>query len=169
MPYKAGDDGVRQRRAAFVPPLPSLRLAAAALVLGAALAGAALLHGHRAFQYFCPPSTHSGECFSVHLVRPGWVDPLALGICLLGLAAAAAVLRPRRLVAAALIVGAATVGVVLVATYQALTPEARVWLYGLPPAGHAPQLYASPTWTIPVAALIGITAIGAALFVLRRR
>jgi hypothetical protein len=163
-----------QRRAALVPPLPRLRLAAAALVLGAALAGAAFLHGHRAFQYFCPPhthpsGTHSGECFSVHLVRPGWVDPLALGICLLGLAAAAGLLRPSRLVAAALIVGAATVAVVLVATYQTLTPEALVWLYGLPPAGPAPELYASPTWTIPVAALVGTTAIGAAALVLRRR
>jgi hypothetical protein len=159
-----------QRRAALVPPLPRLRLAAAALALGAAFAGAAFLHGHRVLQYLCPPSGHSGACgFSVHLVRPGWVDPLALGICLLGLAAAAGVLRPRRLVTAAIIVGAATVGIVLVATYQTLTPEARVWLYGLPPAGPAPQLYASPTWTIPVAALIGITAIGAAVLLLLRR
>lgn len=115
------------RHAALVPPLPRLRLAAAALLLGAALAGAAILHGHRVLQLY--PCSPSGKCgFGVHLVRPGWVDPLALGICLLGVAAAACVLRPRRLVAAAFVVGVATVGVVLVATYQTLTPEARVWL-----------------------------------------
>jgi hypothetical protein len=139
-----------QRRAAHVPPLPRLRLAAAVLLLGAALAGAAFLHGHRVLQYLCPPSPHSGACgFSVHHVRPGWVDPLALGVCLLGLATAACVLRPNRRVAAAVIVGVATVGVVWVSTYQTLTPNARVWLYGLPPAGPAPQLYSSPAWTVP--------------------
>ena len=159
-----------EHRAAFLPAFPRLRLAAATLIVGAALAGAAFLHGHRVFQYLCPFDGHSRAfAFSVHLVRPGWVDPLAVGICLLGLAAAAGVLRPGRLVAAVVIVGVATVGVVLVATYQTLTPSARIWLYGLPPAGQPPQLYASPTWTIPIAALIGVTAIGAAVLVLRRR
>src|SRR5262245_55303945 len=106
-----------QRHAAFVPPPPRLRVGAAALLVGAALTGAAFLHGHRVLQYLCPPTGHGGACgFSVHLVRPGWVDPLALGICVLGLAAAAGVLKPNRLVAATVIVGVATVGVVLTAT-----------------------------------------------------
>jgi hypothetical protein len=86
-----------QRQAAFLSPLPRLRLAVAALVLGAALAGAVILHGHRVLHVYggCYPG---GNCLIpvTRLVRPDWVDPLALGICLLGLAGAAGILLATR-------------------------------------------------------------------------
>src|SRR5690348_15008390 len=107
-----------QPRAVFLPPLPRLRLAAAALVLGAALASAVILHGHRVLHvYLCGGAgavLQRCPYIAARLERPGWVDPLALGICLLGLAVAAAILvRPlRRFVAVALILVAAVGGAV---------------------------------------------------------
>ena len=88
---------VGQRHATVVPSLPRLRLAVAALLLGGALAGAAVLHAHKVLHvYDC--SSRLGSCmYEVRLETPGWVNPVAIGICLLGLAAAAAVLmRPLR-------------------------------------------------------------------------
>lgn len=80
------------------------------------------------------------------------------------------VLTPTRLAWAALIIGVASYGVAWVATYKSLTPGGRRLLYGLPPGTKGPpQVYASPIWTIPVAALIGISAIGAVLLVFGRR
>jgi hypothetical protein len=79
-------------------PLPRLRLAAAALILAAALAGALILHGHRV-AYVLPRCT-AGFGFGIYPCvlqrRPGWVEPTALGIALLGLAGAAGVLLVRR-------------------------------------------------------------------------
>jgi hypothetical protein len=82
------------------------------------------------------------------------------------------VLTPTRLAWAALIIGVATYGVVWLATYKSLTLNGRRMLYGLGPHSHVvlpPQMYASPTWTIPVAAFVGISAIGAVILVLGRR
>jgi hypothetical protein len=71
-----------------------LRLTAAVLTLGAALAGAIGLHA-----YLTPPSipTVIPDGLSPTLARPGWVGPTALGIVLVALATAATVLvAPRR-------------------------------------------------------------------------
>jgi hypothetical protein len=85
-------------------------------------------------------------------------------------------LTPPRLVAAALIIGVATAGDLWVARYKTLTPLGRAWRYGSPPrvspaalSNAQSSFFASPTWTAPVAALIGIAAIGAAVILLRRR
>lgn len=78
-------------------PLPRLGLTAAALILGAALAGAIVLYGHRASPYshralarYCQFSLPSPQCFERR--RPGWVAPAALGTILLGVAGAAGAL-----------------------------------------------------------------------------
>jgi hypothetical protein len=73
-------------------PLPLWRLAAAVLVLGATLAGAALLHWHQ-FVYSCPPES---LVMCRYTKTPAWVNPTALATCLLGVAAAAAVLLTAR-------------------------------------------------------------------------
>lgn len=77
-------------------PLPRLGLSAAAVViLGAALAGAIALYGHRVPRYghraiarhrYCGPTFPTPQCFERR--RPGWVGPTALGIVLLGLSGA---------------------------------------------------------------------------------
>lgn len=84
------------------------------------------------------------------------------------------VLTPTRLAWASLIIGVAAYGVVWGATYKSLTPWGRRFQYGLPgdPHSHAglpAPAYASPIWTIPVAVLIGISAVGALFLVLQRR
>jgi hypothetical protein len=77
-----------------------VRLATAILVIGAALVGALVLHGHRVNVTPCSKPGH--VYFSTVPPRcgtrrtPGWVDPVALGICFLGLAGAAAILTARR-------------------------------------------------------------------------
>lgn len=69
-------------------PLPPLRLAAAALILVAAFAGAAFLHYHQ----FVSPMT--GPLDLGHgAVHPWWVDAASLALCVLGMAGAAGVLR----------------------------------------------------------------------------
>jgi hypothetical protein len=80
------------RHLALLRPLPLWRLAAAVFVLGSALAGAALLHWHR-FVYSCPPDS-LGLCG--YTKTPAWVNPTALAICFLGVAAAAGVLLTAR-------------------------------------------------------------------------
>jgi len=75
---------------------PRLRLgavvAAAALILAASLAGAAALHWHQ-FVYYCSPPS-AVQCRYIR--TPGWANPAALGICLVGLAVAAGVLAIAR-------------------------------------------------------------------------
>lgn len=72
----------------------------ALLVLGAALAGAAILHAHRVLHtYGCAatPTNVPHSCLYIsRLEKPGWADPLALGISLFGLAAAAGTLAATR-------------------------------------------------------------------------
>jgi hypothetical protein len=78
--------------------------------------------------------------------------------------------HPGRFVLVAVIIAVASAGILWATTYRSLTEAGRVELYGFaPPAPAGTQFYASPTWAVPVAALIGIAAIGAATFVLRRR
>jgi hypothetical protein len=77
-----------------VAPIRPLRLAFAVLILGAALAGAAILHGHQ-FVSSCAPPDSLVLCRST--LNPAWVDAVSLAICLLGAVAAAGVLMtPRR-------------------------------------------------------------------------
>lgn len=79
-------------------PFPGVRFATAALILGAALAAAFIVYGHRVAHHIpgcvlggLPPP---GLCLA-H-TPPGWVEPTALGIALVGFAGAAEVLVLRR-------------------------------------------------------------------------
>jgi integral membrane sensor domain MASE1 len=86
--------GLALRHVAPIRPLPSWRLALAVLILGAALAGAATLYWHQ-FVSSCAPPDLLVLCRSTR--KPGWVDPVSVAICLLGVVAAAGVLMtPRR-------------------------------------------------------------------------
>jgi len=161
-----------QRQAAFLPPLPRLRLAAAALLLGAALAGAVILHGYRV------PHVYGGGCPGGHtcllsvtrLVRPGWVDPLALGSGLLGLAAAAGVLvlPLRRFIAAALILSATVGGAVALSGHRVLGAE-----YSCPGTAGNPCFYhPRPVWEVPTMAGLVVLGLAGAVCILvatRRR
>jgi hypothetical protein len=99
----------------FSWPVPRWRLAIAVLILGSTLAAAAILHGINASQPTCPrgficPWGTGPEPFSRHPIypRPGWGDPIALAVCFLGFALAAAALLPsRRRAAAAVVLGGA--------------------------------------------------------------
>jgi hypothetical protein len=76
-------------------------------------------------------------------------------------------ITPLRLAAAVAIFGVAAGLGVWVATYEVQQPYVG-------PALAAPNIqylpsYTSPAWTTPVAAMIGVAAVAAALFVLRRR
>jgi len=84
--------GLALRHIAPLRPLPRWRLAVAVLILGAALAGAAILHWHR-FVYSCPPDSLALCGFTR---KPDWVDPTALAICLLGVAGAVGLLLTAR-------------------------------------------------------------------------
>jgi hypothetical protein len=144
------------------------RLTAAALIFGGALTVAAVLHAvvDPNQQIVCPHGRNPhAEC----LIVPGhgWANPVALGIALLGVAAASGVLlavllRPVhcRIVAAAAIVGVGVALVVWVAAYRAVVSG------GL--AGSPPVFYPTPAWTAADAALIALAAVGVALVVLRR-
>jgi hypothetical protein len=95
---------------------------AAVLVLGAALATAATLHlvvdPNR--QIDCPQGGNPQAACTI-VPGHGWVNPAALVISLLGVAAAASVLLPafiRRLVGAAAIIGLAAATMAWVATYR---------------------------------------------------
>jgi len=81
--------GLALRQVAVRSPLPRWRLAAAVLILAAAFASAVVLHGHLTRQ---PVTPCIGPVACTQLQRPGWVDPTALCICLLGVAGAAGVL-----------------------------------------------------------------------------
>lgn len=74
-------------------------------------------------------------------------------------------LTPTRLTVVAATLGGAAAAMVWLATYRVTAPYKgmgpRVW--GVFPAAHT-----SPAWTTPVAAVIGLAAVGVAAFVLRR-
>ena len=103
--------------------------------------------------YPCAPS---GKCeWFAHLVRPDWVDPLALGICLLGLAAAAGALVPLllRFIGAALILPAAVGGAVALSGHRVLGAEhscpgtaGSPCFYHPRPAGSCRPWLASSCW-----------------------
>lgn len=102
-----------QRHAALVPQLPRLRLAVAALILGAAFAGAAILYSHKFVGLYCGPSICSRP--DSRVLTPGWVDPTLLVLCLLGVAGAVGVLTARlRVATAAVILGVALGGAAVV-------------------------------------------------------
>jgi hypothetical protein len=95
-----------QRQVALVPKLPRLRLAAAALILGAAVAGAAILYSHTFIAGDCGFSICSRPPTAV--IKPSWIDPTVLALCLLGVAGAVGLLAaPVRIATAAVILGVA--------------------------------------------------------------
>jgi hypothetical protein len=166
-----------QRHATLVPPLPRLRLTAAALVLGAALAGAAILHGHRALHAYGCSSINTKvahSCFYiVRLERPGWVDPLALAICLLGVAAATHLLLGLRallrLAGAGVIFGAALAGAVLVSGYR-VVGSGHQCPYGA--SAYDCTYHPRPSWVAPTMAgllVLGLTGASGILVATRRR
>jgi hypothetical protein len=73
--------------------LASLRLAGAVLILGAALAGASILHGLHANP--CPGSCPARIGPPPEL-RPRWADPAALAVLMIGMAGAAGVVLVMR-------------------------------------------------------------------------
>jgi len=107
-------------------PLLRPRLLAAGLTLGLALAGAAVLHAtvDPNQQIDCPHGRNPQAACTI-VPGHGWVNPAAVGIALLGLGAATALVltallgssRLRR-VAAAVILGAGAAEVAWVATYR---------------------------------------------------
>jgi len=71
----------------FIRPLP-LRIAAAVLILGAALTGAALLHYHVFVDHVRQDGQPDPTLFLGNIpVHPWWVDPATLAICVLGVTA----------------------------------------------------------------------------------
>lgn len=75
-------------------------------------------------------------------------------------------ITPPRLAVATVIIGVAASGAVWIATYR----QAHAWVGPMLRPGLMPTTYTSPAWTTPVAALIGIAAVGVvAALVLRRR
>jgi hypothetical protein len=70
-------------------PVPRLRLAAAVLVLAAALAGAMIVHGVRVARPACPAGVLCAvEIHPFIFQRPGWADPAAVALLVLGAAGA---------------------------------------------------------------------------------
>jgi hypothetical protein len=142
--------------------LPRPRLAVAGLMLGAALAAAALLHESvdPNQEIHCPSGGNPQRACTL-VPGHGWVDPVALGISVLGLAAAVGLLlspRLRRLAGAAAVLGAGAAAAVWVAT----SPKP------VDPQFVAP-VFPPPGWTTAQAALIAVTAVGVALAVLLPR
>jgi hypothetical protein len=95
--------GLALRRVAPLRPLPGWRIAAAVLMLGAALAGAAVLYSDR--QHYVPVATPCGnprtppsvqEQCNRKLETRGWAGPTALALVFLGLAGSATVLVTTR-------------------------------------------------------------------------
>jgi hypothetical protein len=71
-------------------------LAAPILVIGAALVGASVLHGQRAYMSTSCISGGEFPSFFPCIRERGWADPTALGICIVGLAGATALLLTGR-------------------------------------------------------------------------
>jgi len=79
-------------RSAELSRQPRLRLATAAGILVAALAGAAYLHWHQAV-YHCPPES---LVLCSYTKQPSWANPAALAICVVGISLAAGLLLAVR-------------------------------------------------------------------------
>lgn len=148
------------------------RLAAAGLVLGAAVGGAAVLHTvvNPNREIKCPPPSVALGAPCVIVPGHGWVNPATLGIALLGVAAASGLLLAtlrgslrRRLVGALAIAGVGAGLVVWVVTYREVVPADRYDPTAGSVAAHRPL-----AWTAADAALIGIAALGVALAVFQR-
>jgi hypothetical protein len=145
-------------------PLPlglgQRRLAAAAVMIGVTIAADLWLATYKSPNAALIATTHD----SLHEVSlkwpqffssPAWVVPSALGIGLLGLAAAAIVLG-LRLTAAALTLGAGLAGAVALHTYLT-TPRIPTAI----PEGLSPTL-ARPGWVGPTALAIVLLALATA-------
>jgi hypothetical protein len=103
--------------APVLEPPRLLRLAAALLVLGVAVAGAASLYSHTFVAFDCGPV---GLCSrpEIVVVKPGWVGPTALALCLFGVAAAVGLLWARLRLAIALVVLGASLAFAAVVYYD---------------------------------------------------
>jgi hypothetical protein len=103
--------------APLLEPPSRFRLAAVVLVLGAAVAGAASLYSHKFVAFDCGPF---GLCSrpDIVVVKPAWVGPTALALCLFGVAAAVGLLWARLRLAIALVVLGASLAVAAVVYYS---------------------------------------------------
>ena len=148
--------------ATSLEPPSRLRLAGAVLVLGAALAGAATLHAHK----FAAIDCGYGICSRPGLiaVRPGWVGPTTLALCLFSVAAAVGLLTVKLRVATAMVVlGAALI--VAAVVYH----DPGAWLLSSGCLGHSPAsctprlsyIGGRASWAAPTA--LGISLLGVAL------
>jgi hypothetical protein len=105
--------------APLLEPPSRFRLAAAVLVLGAAVAGAASLYSHKFEALDCyPPVIRCSHGDELVVVKPGWVGPTALALCLFGVAAAVGLLWARLRLAIALVVLGASLAVAAVVYYS---------------------------------------------------
>jgi hypothetical protein len=143
-------------------PPSRLRLAGAVLVLGAALAGAATLRSHKFVAFDCGFVLCSRPDLIV--VRPGWVGPTTLALCLFGVAAAVGLLTVKLRVATAMVVLGAALIVAAVVYHD---PGAQLISYGC--RGYS-RVSCTPRvsdsggragWVAPTA--LGISLLGVAL------
>jgi hypothetical protein len=143
-------------------PPSRLRLAGAVLVLGASLAGAATLHSRKFMALNCG----FGLCSRPDLiaVRPAWVGPTTLALCLFGVAAAVGLVTVRWRVATAMVVLGAALTVAAVVYHD---PGAQLISYGC--RGYS-QVSCTPRvgynggragWVAPTA--LGLSLLGVAL------
>jgi hypothetical protein len=136
-------------------------------MLGASLAAAAILHSvvdpHQQIQ--CPPHPRRPQAACLIVPGHGWVNPVALGMALLGVAAAAglllmALVRPahfRLVCAAASLVAGAAVVVWVATSAKPVDPQ------------FVTPVFPPPRWTAAEAVLLAVTAVGVALAILLPR
>jgi hypothetical protein len=144
-------------------PPSRLRLAGAVLVLGAALAGAATLHSYRFVAIDCG---FVGVCSRPDLigVKPGWVGPTTLALCLFGVAAAVGLLTVKLRVATAMVVLGTALIVAAVVYHDPGAQLIREGCRGDTPASCTPHLvynFGRAGWVAPTA--LGISLLGVAL------
>jgi len=156
----AADDGAMTVRV--------LRLVLAVLIVGAALGGAFVLHGYR-LRYLstCPAIGAPSGSRCLRELRPGWVDPAALGVIVLGVAVAIGVVAGRRrgrrsvyadAYLAALIVAAALIGAFVLHGQQKIVYPYGTFGKTLVSVWWATQ---RPGWADPAA--LGVLVLGLAM------
>jgi len=167
----------------LVPRLPRARFVSAALILGVAVAGAAVLYFHQFTSMACDSRGSHPFCSwpGTFGITPRWVLPTAVALCLLGVAGAYGVLTGRRSVAiAAVILGVALGAAAGVYADYDVAVSWCVAQSGLVRHGNTYTLrdcvphtmYGRASWMAPTALgilVLGVVAAVGVLVALRRR
>lgn len=165
--------GLALHQEPLLGPQRRLRVAAAVIVLGAAIAGAVALYSHKFLALDCGQGIFCSRPDAI-VVKPGWVGPTAGALCLFGVAAAVVLLTVRLRLATALVILGAALTVATVVYYD---PRAQLISYTCLPNGGAsctPHLGyngSKPGWVGPTAlsiALLGIALAAGILLTARR-